>query len=139
MAHTEAHAESSQKIQLLNELKKQLHPNFQWHLEQRENEGKITANAILQVQTLACLETLHHAILNQQWQRVSELLGQLTFINKDHCHKLYEFLWLECAPAPDNSDAQWGEKAFHRTEGFSATGKQMTKAVIQLQNYLKNR
>jgi hypothetical protein len=139
-----AHAEHSGDPEKVEKLTKTLHPDFQERLKThisrlRECNPSVhrsaDAEAILRTQTEICTEVLLHAIHDQDWTRVSELLNQITWIDPAN-NELYTLLWQICGMI--HSD-RWGEHAFHNRERYHAATALKIEAVVRFKRSLEAR
>ena len=130
------HAEFIQQPEVVKELAKKLHPDFQERLKQHAYKVQApfccSAAVILRVQTEVCVEALLDAIHREDDDKVSQLLHQLVWIHSKNT-QIYEILWNICdKPELD----RWGEYAFH--QGWAPPSKK-EQAVMAFKQVLKDR
>jgi len=134
-----AHAEYEHQPKVVEELAKGLDPDFKERLRQHAFSVGVhfahSKEVILRVQTEVCVDMLLVAIQSEDHRKVSELLGQLMWIDPKNT-EIYQLLWEICGK-PDVYG--WGEYAFHNQQGYSASLSQKEEATIQFKQILKDR
>src|SRR6267154_3250702 len=134
-----AHAEYMHQPEIVEELAKKLHPDFQQRLKQHSYKiGSLfscSPAVILRVQTEVCVGALLDAIHDEDHERVSGLLKQLIWIDPQNT-KIYELLWQVCGKMKFD---RWGEYAFHNQHGCFASLLQKNQAAVKFKQSLKEK
>lgn len=100
-----------------------------FNLKSRFSKYWTTPN-LLQVHT----ESLLRALRDKNWNRVNELLDQLSAIDVRYVNTLYELLWNEQPIKPQVW--RWGEFAFSSHPGYNASLESKIIAVMKFQEIL---